>query len=147
MLCHRGTEAQRKDVDEMASMRLNHEYERQTLTHEIIGAAIDVHRSLGPSLLEQLYEDALCIELAVRQLRFEQQKLFAIANKGLKIGSYRLDLVVADTVILELKCVKELLPVHNARLLSYLRMTDLPIGLLMNFNVDVMRKGIKRLVS
>ena len=147
MLCHRGTEAQRKDVDEMASMRSNHEYEHQTLTHEIIGAAIDVHRSLGPSLLEQLYEDAFCIEMTSRQLRFEQQKLFAIAYKGLKIGSYRFDLVVADTVILELKCVKELLPVHNARLLSYLRMTDLPIGLLMNFNVDVMRKGIKRLVS
>ncbi|MCY4465031.1 MAG: GxxExxY protein [Chloroflexi bacterium] len=123
-----------------------HEIKHKTLTHEIIGAAIDVHRSLGPGLLEQLYEDALCIELTERQLKFEQQKAVEVTYRGHTIGSYRLDLVVEDIVVLELKSVKEILPVHKAQLLSYLRITESPIGLLINFNVAVLRNGIKRLV-
>ncbi len=117
------------------------------LTYEIIGAAIEVHRILGPGLLEQLYEEALCIELERRNLSFERQKSLIIDYKGHNIGSFRLDLLVEDRVILELKSVKEILPVHEAQLLCYLRLADMPIGLLINFNVDVLRSGIKRMAS
>lgn len=87
---------------------------RDPLTHKIIGAAIEVHRRLGPGLVEKLYEEALCVELQERQLQFERQKLLEIDYKGHNIGSFRLDLLVEDSVILELKSVKELLPVHEA---------------------------------
>ena len=120
---------------------------RDPLTHEIIGAAIEVHRNLGPGLVENLYEEAMCIELAARNMKFERQKLIEINYKGHNIGSYRLDLLIEDRVILELKAVKELLPVHEAQLLCYLRVTGTRIGLLINFNVEALKQGIKRLAS
>ena len=117
------------------------------LTYKIIGAAIEVHRVLGPGLLESLYEEALCIELEERNLRFERQKLLEIDYKGRNIGTFFVDIMVENRVILELKAVKKLLPVHEAQLLCYLRLTDLRIGLLINFNVATLRQGIKRMAS
>ncbi len=90
------------------------------LTYKIIGAAIEIHRVLGPGLLESLYEEALCIELEERNLRFEPQKLLEIDYKGRNIGSFFVDIMVENCVILELKSVKKLLPVHEAQLLCYL---------------------------
>jgi GxxExxY protein len=120
--------------------------EFDALSHSVIGAAIEVHRVLGPGFLESVYEEALCIELKQRNISFVQQQVITVAYKGHPIGEGRLDVLVDNRLIIELKAVETLLPIHSAQLLSYLKATGYPIGLLINFNVPVLRQGIKRLV-
>jgi GxxExxY protein len=117
------------------------------LTHEIIGAAIEVHKNLGPGLLESTYEECLCHELSQRGIPFERQKPVSVVYKGVKLDcGYRLDLLVSDRVILELKSVEALAPIHNSIMITYLKLSGNRIGLLMNFNVQILKKGVKRVV-
>jgi|ERR1700761_7830474 len=117
------------------------------LTEQIIGAAIQVHRELGPGLLESTYETCLCHELSLNNLKVERQKGIPIFYKGVRLDAgYRLDLVVEDQVIIEIKTVSELLPIHEAQLLSYLKQMGGGRGLLINFNVKLLKNGIRRLV-
>ena len=116
-------------------------------TGEIIGAAIEIHKALGPGLLESAYEECLCHEFALRQLHFKRQQAIPLEYKGAKLDcGYRIDLLIENLVILELKSVESLLPIHEAQLLTYLKLTDFDVGLLINFNVPVLRDGIKRLI-
>ncbi len=118
------------------------------LTEKIIGAAIEVHRILGPGLLESAYEEALCYELSRSGIRFERQIQLPVRYKGLRLDcGYRIDLVVEDAVIIELKAIDELLPIHSAQLLTYLKASQKQIGLLINFNVPVLKRGLKRMVN
>ena len=118
-----------------------------TLTEQIIGAAILVHRELGPGLLESAYEACLCHELSLCNLKVERQKALPIFYKGVTLDAgYRLDLVVEDQVIVEIKAVSELLPIHEAQLLSYLKQVGGGRGLLINFNVKLLKHGLRRLV-
>jgi GxxExxY protein len=135
MIHHGGTETRSK---------LLHE----DLTEKIIGAAIEVHRALGPGLLESAYEECLCRELHLRGIPFQRQVPLPVEYKGVKLDcGYRLDLIVQDAVILELKCVEHILPVHEAQLLAYLKLTGKRIGLIINFNVaTLVRGGIVRKV-
>jgi len=115
---------------------------------EIIGAAIEVHRNLGPGLLESAYEECLCRELVIRSLTFERQKPLPLSYKGIKLDcGYRLDIVVEGLVILELKAVDRIEPIHEAQLLTYLKLAKLKLGILINFNVPVLKNGIKRIVN
>ena len=123
---------------------MNQKNERDPLTGAIIGAAIEVHRRLGPGLVERLYEEALCIELRLRGMRFERQKPLKVDYKGHRIGNYRVDLLVENRVIVELKAVKALLPVHRKQVLCYLRITGVRRGLLLNFNEELLTQGIGR---
>ena len=117
------------------------------ITETIIGAAIEVHRALGPGLLESVYEECLCRELSLRGIPFERQRSLPVEYKGLRLDcGYRLDLLVADTVVVEIKAVESLLPIHEAQLLTYLRLGGWKVGLLINFNVAVLRQGIRRRV-
>jgi GxxExxY protein len=117
------------------------------LSNKIIGAAIEVHRCLGPGLLESAYEECLCRELTLQGIPFERQVELPVEYKGEKLDcGYRLDLVVGDLVIVELKAVDEIEPIHEAQLLTYLRLTGFWLGLLINFNVRTLKSGIKRLV-
>ena len=118
------------------------------VTEVVIGAAIEVHRHLGPGMLESVYETALAYELTQRGLVVERPKAVPVAYKGLNFDeSFRLDLLVNHQVIVELKCVDVLLPIHDAQLLSYLKLTGLKVGLLLNFKVPVLKQGIKRLAN
>ena len=117
------------------------------ITEAIIGAAIEVHRALGPGLLKSAYEECLCHELTIRQVPFERQRSLPVVYKGLHLDcGYRLDLVVADQVVVEIKAVEQLLPVHEAQLLTYLKLGGWQAGLLINFNVPVLKQGIRRRV-
>lgn len=116
------------------------------LARAVIGAAIEVHRGLGPGLLESMYEAALCIELAERNIPFAQQVEVAARYKGKPIGTARLDLLVGERLIVELKAVEALAPIHTTQALTYLRITGHRLALLINFNVPVLRDGIKRVV-
>ncbi len=121
--------------------------EQEHLTESIIGAAIEVHRELGPGLLESTYEECLCHELHLRGLRFQRQVELPVTYKGLKLDcGYKLDVVVEEQVVLELKSIEQILPIHHAQLLTYLRLSGKRIGLLMNFNVTVLKNGIVRRV-
>jgi GxxExxY protein len=123
--------------------KLRHE----DLTREIIGAAIEVHRTVGPGLLKGVYEECLCHELALRNLRFDRQLLVPVSYKGVTLDcGYQLDMLVDDTVILELKSVDRMHPIFEAQLLTYMRMLQKPVGLLINFNVPILRNGIVRKV-
>lgn len=118
------------------------------LTEKVIGCAIEVHRALGPGLLESAYEECLCYELAQNGVWFSRQVPLPVVYKGIGLDcGYRIDIVVEDLVVVELKTVERLLPIHDAQLLTYLKLYGRPIGLLLNFNVPVMRVGIKRLVN
>ena len=119
---------------------------RDPLTHKIIGAAIEVHRALGPGLLEELYEDAFCIELQDRKMNFERQRRVDVVYKGRDIGNMFADIVVENSVVVELKSVKKMNDIYVAQLLTYLKLMELKKGLLINFNVRVLRDGIKRVV-
>jgi GxxExxY protein len=122
------------------------EYEQ--LSGEIIGAAIEVHRVLGPGLLESAYEECLAWELMQKGLRVTRQARMPVRYKELRIEEgYRVDMVVNEAVMLELKCVDSFQPIHTAQVLTYLKMTGLKLGLLLNFKADVMRNGIKRVVN
>ena len=118
------------------------------LSSRIIGAAIEVHKNLGPGLLESAYEDCLCHELNIQGLIFEQQKPLPVIYKGMRLDcGYRLDIVVEKTVIIELKSCKKIEPIHKAQLLTYLKLSELNLGLILNFNVPLMRDGIVRIVN
>jgi GxxExxY protein len=122
--------------------------EEDKLSKEIIGAAIEVHRNLGPGLLESAYEECLCRELAIFGIAFERQKPLAVSYKGVKLDcGYRLDIVVGGLIILELKAVDQIEPIHEAQLLTYLKLSNLKLGILINFNVPILRDGIKRIVN
>jgi GxxExxY protein len=120
--------------------------EDDRISHEIIGAAIEVHRILGPGFLEKIYERAMIHELGLRGLPVVPQREILVPYKGIEIPGQRLDLLVGERVILELKAIDELHPIHEAQLLSYLKATGLRIGLLVNFNVRMMKDGIRRRV-
>lgn len=120
--------------------------ELNDLTEQIIGCGIEVHRHLGPGLLEATYEEALCIEFASLGLKFGRQVPFPILYKGRVIGEYRLDLIVEDQVIVEIKSVDRMDPVFHAQVLTYLKATGKKIGLLMNFNTRLLHNGIKRFI-
>jgi GxxExxY protein len=118
------------------------------LSNTIIGAAIEVHQTLGPGLLESAYEECLCKELGLRNLSIERQKPLSLEYKGDKLDcGYRLDVVVEQAIIIELKACKEIEPIHKAQLLTYLKLSKLSLGLLLNFNVPLMRNGIIRIVN
>ena len=118
------------------------------VTQQVIAAAIDVHRELGPGLLESTYEACLVFELAERGLRVERQKALPVTYKDVRIDcGYRIDLLVEGQVIVELKAVQALDPIHEAQLLSYLKLSDCHVGLLINFNVKLLKAGLRRLVN
>jgi len=116
------------------------------LTGAVIGAAIEVHRVLGAGFLESVYEEALAMELELRGILFSRQKVVAVTYKGRRIGEGKLDLLVGETLIVELKAVTNLTPIHEAQVLSYLKMTRYPLGLLINFNVPLLKDGIRRII-
>lgn len=117
------------------------------ISYEIIGAAIEVHKHLGPGLLESAYEECLAKELCLRDIPFQRQKPLPISYKGTDVDvAYRLDMFVADKVLVELKAVDSILPIHEAQVLTYLWLSGCRLGLLINFNVPVVRDGIRRLV-
>ena len=129
MIHHGDTEARSKLLNE-------------ELTEKVIGAAIEVHRALGPGLLESAYEECLCRELDLRGLAFQRQLPLPVECKGVKLDcGYRLDLIVEEAVVLELKCVERILPVHEAQLLTYLKLTGKHVGMIINFNVAALVKG------
>ncbi len=118
------------------------------LSSKIIGAAIEVHKALGPGLLESAYEKCLCHELKLRGLSFDSQKPLPLLFKGEEIDcGYRLDVVVDNAIILELKSCEKIEPIHKAQLLTYLKLSGLTLGLVLNFNVPAMRDGIVRIVN
>ncbi len=120
---------------------------QEELTGQIIGAAIEVHKQLGPGLLESTYQACLCHELELRGISFECQKPLPLEYKGIRLEcGYRIDLLVAGLVIVEIKSVEALAPIHEAQLLTYLKLTGIRIGFLINFNVVVLKDGIRRLV-
>ena len=117
-----------------------------TLTGKIIGAAIEVHRTLGPGLLESAYEACLIYELRLRRLKVEHQRPLPVFYKDVMLDcGYRLDVVVENQVIVEIKTVSSIAPIHEAQLLSYLKLSDCKMGLLINFNVSVLKDGIRRM--
>jgi GxxExxY protein len=123
------------------------EAQKDPRTSGIIGAAIEVHRALGPGLLESAYEECLCHELHLRGLCFEQQVALPVSYKGVQLDcGYRIDIIVANMVVMELKCVEKILPVHQAQLLTYMKLSRKPVGLLINFNVPLLTRGILRRV-
>ena len=133
---HRGTETR-------SSTGLREE----ALTEHIIGAAIEVHRQLGPGLLESIYEEAMCEELRLRGIHFACQVEIPVHYRGRELNAnYIIDLIVADAVIVELKAIDRHLPVHEAQLLTYMKLTGKRVGLLINFNVPVLHRGIVRRV-
>jgi GxxExxY protein len=123
------------------------EAEFNATTHQILGAAIEVHRILGPGLLESAYMPCLQYELHGRNLRYVTQRAIPLVYKGIHLeGSYRVDLVVEDTVVVEVKLVLTMNPVYRAQTLTYMRLTDCPAGLVINFNVPRLMDGVKRLL-
>jgi GxxExxY protein len=130
-----------------AQRRRENQEDRDPRTDPVIGAAIEVHRHLGPGLLESAYEECLCHELHLRGINFRRQVDLPVEYKRLKLNcGYRLDLIVNDEVVVELKCVERVLPVHEAQLLTYMLLTGKRVGLLINFNVPLLTKGITRRV-
>src|SRR5205823_3974215 len=116
----------------------------EVLVHEVIGCCIAVHRALGPGLLESIYRRAVCVELAANDISFETEKELSVTYRGELLCHQRLDFVVADQIVVEIKSVERLNPVHHAQLPTYLRLSKLRVGLLMNFNVAILQDGIKR---
>ena len=115
------------------------------ITHDVIGAAIEVHRQLGPGLLESSYRECLCRELLLRGIPFEREKPLPLEYKGIHLGcGYRLDILVDQSVVVEVKAIEALAPIHEAQLLTYLRIGGWRLGLLINFNVAVLKTGIRR---
>jgi GxxExxY protein len=128
---------QRKTLDEL-----------NAITEKVIGAAIQVHRELGPGLLESVYSECLAIELTDCGLHALREVSIPLAYKNITVdNAYRLDFLVEDALVVECKTVEQLLPIHSAQVLTYLRLTDKRLGLLVNFNVEVLHKGIKRIAN
>ena len=116
------------------------------ITEKIIGCAIEVHRHLGPGLLEHTYEEAICTEFQLQDVCYQRQVAVPLEYKGRPIGEYRLDLLVEDSVIVEIKSVERNDPVFEAQLLTYLKATEKTVGLLINFNSRLLKNGIKRII-
>jgi GxxExxY protein len=116
------------------------------LTYAVIGAAMEVHKELGPGFLEAVYENSLREELTLRGIPFEPQPAVNVLYKGVLVGEGRYDMLVGSTLVVELKSVQTLLPIHEAQVISYLKMTGYPLGLLINFNVRFLKEGIRRLI-
>lgn len=116
------------------------------LATEVIGAAIEVHRHLGPGFLESVYEQSLCIELDLQGVPFKNQVPIQLQYKGHPVGEARLDFLVGGQLVVELKAVESLLPIHHAQVINYLKATNKPLGLLINFNVPLLKHGVKRIV-
>ena len=116
------------------------------ITEKIIGCAIEVHRALGAGLLESVYEEALCVEMELQGLNFERQKSMPLFYKEKRIGDFRLDLLIENEVIVEIKSVERFDPIFSAQVLTYLRLTGKRVGLLLNFNSKILKDGIKRFV-
>src|SRR3954464_4682274 len=114
--------------------------------HEVVGSALEVHRTLGPGFLESVYEQALCVELSARSVSFRRQVPIAVRYKGQVVGQGQLDLLIHERLIVELKTVETFAPIHTAQLLSYLKATRLRLGLLINFNVPLLQHGIRRII-
>ena len=122
--------------------------ELNLITEKIIGAAIEVHKYLGPGLFEQAYEKCLCQEFELRGINFEKQKYMPVSYKGQTIDcSYRIDLIVESKVIVELKSVNSILPIHKLQILNYLKLSNMLLGLIINFNVPKLKEGIKRVIN
>jgi GxxExxY protein len=118
------------------------------LTEIIIGSAIEVHRATGPGLMESVYEQCLCYELSQRDLRFQREVELPVKYKGIKLDcGFRMDMIVEDAIVLELKTVDQLLPIHSAQLLTYLKLSGKKLGLLINFNEPVLKRGLRRLAN
>ena len=118
------------------------------ITQGIIGASIEVHRTMGPGLLESVYEECLARGLQLRKIAFQRQQVIPLQYKGKNLDTeFRMDFLVADLVVVELKAVDRLLPIHDAQLLTYLKLTGKKVGLLLNFKTNVMKNGIKRIVN
>ena len=119
----------------------------EDLTGNIIGAAIEVHRTIGPGLLESVYETCLCHELSLRRLQCEQQVSLPVSYKSMQLDcGYRIDLIVEKAVIVELKAIEEVMSIHESQLMTYLRLSGIKVGLLINFNVPILKDGITRRV-
>jgi GxxExxY protein len=121
--------------------------ELETLTEQIIGCAMEVHRQLGPGLLEATYEEALCVELQDAELQYKRQVAYPVLYKGRKIGEYRLDLIVQDAVVVEIKSVERFDSIFEAQVLTYLRVSGKRVGLLINFNSRLLKEGLKRYIN
>ncbi|XXY51793.1 GxxExxY protein [Sorangium sp. So ce269] len=139
-MSHRGTEGTEEEESKPDA-------ELRGLTRQVIGAAIEVHRVLGPGFLESIYEEALGVELSLRRISFRRQVAVRVDYKGRAVGNGRVDLLVADLLLVELKAVEYLAPIHMAQLLSYLKTMKLRHGLLVTFNVPALRLGIKRVIN
>ena len=138
---HRGTEAQRK-TNLVEIVR-----DRDPLTKIVIGSAIEVHRHLGPGLLESVYEECLCHELSTQGIEFKRQVQLPLEYKGVSLEyGLRLDILIPGKLVIELKTVEKIMPIHEAQLLTYLKLASIPTGLLINFNVPALRDGIRRMV-
>ncbi len=120
--------------------------ELNQITEKIIGCGIEVHRELGAGLLESIYETALCVELEDHGLKYERQKALSVEYKGHKIGEFRIDLLVENSIVVELKSVERFEPVFEAQILSYMKLGKYKLGILMNFNSRLLRDGIKRYI-
>ena len=120
--------------------------ELNKITEKIIGCCIEVHKQLGPGLLESIYESALCIEFQRNDILFERQKSLPVIYKGEKIGDFRIDLLVEDTIVVELKSVERMDPVFEAQILSYMKLGTYKLGLLINFNSSLLKNGVKRFI-
>jgi GxxExxY protein len=116
------------------------------LANDVIGAAIEVHKHLGPGYLESVYEEALAVELRLRGIPYVRQHPVSVAYKDFSVGEGRVDLLAGNKLIVELKAVENILPIHKSQIISYLKAASLPLGLLINFNVRMMRDGIHRIV-
>jgi GxxExxY protein len=121
--------------------------QHEELTHLVIGGAMEVHRALGPGLLESAYQQCLCQELTLRQVPFARELSLPVVYKGIRVDcSYRIDLLIDEQVVVEVKAVETILPIHVAQVLTYLRLGNWKVGLLINFNVPVLKEGIRRLI-
>ena len=128
--------------DHRRAAEAQREYPHAALTEQIVGAAIEVHRHLGPGLLESAYEECLCHELARRNLSFQRQVDLPIEHKGVKLDcGYRMDLVVQDLIVIEIKAVEKILPIFEAQLITYLKLANKPVGLILNFHSEILTKG------
>ena len=136
----------RQDAKAAEGLRVEPSTELDDLAHRLIGAAIEVHRLLGPGFLESVYEEALCVELPLRGIRFARQVPVGVKYKAEKVGEARLDLLVDERLVVELEAVEVVASIHVAQVLSYLKATRLRLALLITFNVTLLQRGIKRVV-
>jgi len=147
----RDAEAQRTtttSAQQTARRTCGSQRREDAITEQIIGSAIEVHKALGPGLLEFAYEECLCHELALCGIAFARQVPLPVSYKGVNLDcGYQIDLLVEDLVVVELKTVEQLLRVHEAQLLTYLKLLDRAVGLLINFNVSALKNGVKRIVN